>query len=452
MSHSTCSPPHAVTEITTLIHGGSGLGRAPDGRAVFVPYTAPGDQVRYHIRREYKRYIKADLVEVLHPSEARVTALCPYFGSCGGCDWHMLSYADQCEWKQNLLCQTLSNALGEDATQLLDSFLPAPTHMGYRSRAQLKCAEVDGTFRLGFYRTGTHEVVDVTSCPVLHPRLSALLEPLRGLLHRSRYVSSISQIDVSVDDAENVRLLFHCRAKDLDPFCAWVRDHASAWKVAIFVAPIISRAGSARSGTKIHMAEPIRVQGDRELVFSPGDPHLQLKYAAQDFCQVNLTQNRALVAQVLELAKVDKHTTVYDLYCGVGNFSLPLALRAGMVVGVEGNAGAIERAVQNAMAHSLENTRFFSADVTRFLARHNAELPHPEVVVLDPPRTGAKQVAEMLGSTTAQRIVYVSCDQQTMLRDIKTLHQSGFALRYMRGVDMFPHTHHCEVVALLTRT
>ncbi|MDY0291440.1 MAG: 23S rRNA (uracil(1939)-C(5))-methyltransferase RlmD [Desulfuromonadaceae bacterium] len=451
MPHSTYSPSHAVTEITTLIHGGSGLGRAPDGRAVFVPYTVPGDQVRYKIRREYKRYIKADLVEVLHPAEARVTALCPYFGSCGGCDWHMLSYADQCEWKQNLLCQALSNSLGEAATQLLDSFLPAPAHTGYRSRAQLKCAEVDGTFQLGFYRPGTHEVVDIASCPVLDPRLSALLEPLRALLHRSRYASSISQIDVSVDDTENLRLLFHCRAKDLDSFCAWVGGRASTWKVAILVAPVNSRAGSARAGAKMHTPELIRVQGDRELAFSPGDPQLQLKYAAQDFCQVNLTQNRALVAQVLELANVDKHTTVYDLYCGVGNFSLPLALRAGMVVGVEGNAGAIERAAQNAMAHSLENTQFFSADVARFLAHNNAGLPHPEVVVLDPPRAGAKQVAGMLGTTAARRIVYVSCDQQTMLRDIEILHQVGFALRYMRGVDMFPHTHHCEVVALLTR-
>lgn len=450
MPHSTLSTTHdncAITEITTLIHGGSGLGRAPDGRAVFVPYTVPGDQVRYRIKREYKRYLKADLLEVLRPSEARVAALCPCFATCGGCDWQMLSYTDQCEWKQNLLRQSLVHTLGEDAAQVLDTYIPAPAHTGYRCRAQLKCAEVDGTFLLGFFRPGTHEVVDVESCPVLHPRLNALLNSLHALLQHSRYAASISQIDVGVDDADNVRVLFHCHAGDLDTFAAWVRQHASAWNAAILVAPVLSRTGS-----RAHTTEPIRVQGEEELVFSPGDPKLQLKYATQDFCQVNLAQNRALVAQVLELAGVNAHTTVYDLYCGVGNFALPLALRAGMVVGVEANAGAIERATQNARAHNLGNIHFFAADVARFLARRDAGLPEPEVVVLDPPRAGAKQVATLLGATKAKRVVYISCDQHTMLRDIKLLAQSGFGLRFMRGVDMFPHTHHCEVVALLTRT
>ena len=447
MLHSAHSTPRAVTEITTLIHGGSGLGRAPDGRAVFVPYTVPGDQVRYRIRREYKRYIKADLLEVLRPSEARVAALCPCFGTCGGCDWHMLSYMDQCEWKQNLLRQSLVHTLGESASRVLNTFIPAPSHTGYRCRAQLKCAEVDGTFVLGFFRPGSHEVVDVESCPVLHPRLNALLNPLRALLQHSRYAASICQIDVGVDDANNVRLLFHCPARVLDHFAAWVGQHASNWDAVILVAPVPSRAGS-----RARMAEPVCVQGGGALTFSPGDPQLQLKYAAQDFCQVNLAQNRALVAQVLELAGVDYGTTVYDLYCGVGNFALVLALRAGMVVGVEANKGAIERATQNAQTHNMENIRFFAADVPRFLSRRDINLPEPDVVVLDPPRAGAKQVATLLGATKAKRVVYVSCDQHTMLRDIKVLTQAGFGLSFMRGVDMFPHTHHCEVVALLTRT
>ncbi|MFN2257725.1 MAG: class I SAM-dependent RNA methyltransferase [Desulfuromonadaceae bacterium] len=442
MPHSTPCTTHAVTEIETLIHGGSGLGRAPDGRAVFVPYTVPGDQVRYRIRREYKRYIKADLVEVLRPAEARVAAPCPYFGICGGCDWHMLSYADQCEWKQQLLRESLIHTLGEGADQVLDTFLPAPVHMGYRCRAQLKCAEMDGIFHLGFYRPVTREVVDIECCPVLHPRLSALLKPLRELLQRSRYASGVSQIEVGVDDAGHARLLFHYYSKNFAAFAEWLAQCTSEWDAAIQVL----RVAPGRSA-----AEPICVRGKRELTFSPGDPQLQLKYGPQDFCQVNLAQNRALVAQVLELAGVDAHTTVYDLYCGVGNFALPLALRAGLVVGVEANAGAIKRATQNARTHNLRNTRFFPADVAHFLTRHGTGQPEPDVVVLDPPRAGAKQVVTQLGTTKTKRVVYISCDQHTLLRDIRLLAQSGFELRYMRGVDMFPYTHHCEVVALLTR-
>ncbi|MGM0416532.1 MAG: 23S rRNA (uracil(1939)-C(5))-methyltransferase RlmD, partial [Thermodesulfobacteriota bacterium] len=317
---------------------------------------------------------------------------------------------------------------------------------GYRCRAQLKCAEVGSRFLLGFFRPGTHEVVDVETCPVLHPHLSALLTPLRELLQGTRYASSISQIDMGVDGTDNVRLLFHCRAKDLSPFAAWMKQRSSTWNASILVVPVRSSSGSVTPAS-----EPVCVQGRAELVFSPGDPQLQLKYSTRDFCQVNLAQNSALVAQVLELARVDGHTNVYDLYCGVGNFALPLALRAGMVVGVEANAGAIERATHNARAHSLQNTRFYAADVARFLTRYDCDLPDPDVVVLDPPRAGAKQVATLLGATKAKRVVYVSCDQHTMLRDIKLFTQSGFWLRYIRGVDMFPLTHHCEVVALLTR-
>jgi 23S rRNA (uracil1939-C5)-methyltransferase len=358
----------------------------------------------------------------------------------------MLSYSDQCEWKQELLRQSLVHTLGDAAAPALDIFFPAPAHTGYRCRAQLKCAKVGNRFLLGFFRPGTHEVVDIKSCPVLNPHLSALLNPLRELLQRSRYASSISQIDVGIDDADNVRLLFHCRASDLDSFVSWVGQHACAWDAAILALPLPSCGGSRAPTPK-----PVCVQGREDLFFSPGDQQLQLKYAAQDFCQINMAQNQALVAQVLELAGVDAHTTVYDLYCGVGNFALPLALRAGMVVGVEANAGAIKRAIQNAQAHNLENIRFSAADVARFLTRRDRDLPEPDVVVLDPPRAGAKQVASLLGETKAKRVVYISCDQHTMLRDIKILIQSGFALSFMRGVDMFPYTHHCEVVALLTR-
>jgi 23S rRNA (uracil1939-C5)-methyltransferase len=356
----------------------------------------------------------------------------------------MLSYADQCTWKQTLLRQTLSHTLGEEAAEVLQPFLPAPEHTGYRCRAQLKCAEANNRFTLGFFRTGTHDVVDIKFCPVLHPRLSALLEPIRSLLEGSCFASKIAQIDIGVDDAANVRLLFHCRSGELKTFASWVGQHMGTWDAAILVVPYPVRSG-ARAPV------PMKVQGNSDLVFSPNGSHLQLRYAPHDFCQVNLTQNRALVAQVLELAEVDSGTTVYDLYCGVGNFALPLAQRSGTVVGVEANVGAIERAIRNARVHNLQNVRFYAADVARFLTRNSSDLPEPDTIVLDPPRAGAKQVVTLLGRSNARRIVYISCDQQTMLRDIRILSQAGFVLRVMRGVDMFPHTHHCEVIALLTR-
>lgn len=431
-----------ITKIDTLVYGGDGLGRAADGRAVFVPYTVPGDRVRYHVRRAYKRYIKAELVEVLEPGNSRQEPLCPHFGTCGGCEWQMLSYARQCTWKHHLLEQNLAHSLGAEAVRALRDFLPAPAHIGYRCRAQLKCAEVAGTFVPGFYRSGTHKVTDLYACPVLHPRLQALLWPLRQLLNRSPYGAHISRIDISTGDNGGVRVVFHCLAK-VDSFVKWVKKRTAAWEAAILVV----RA----TDISLHQARPVCVQGREELSFNPEASGLCLEYGAQDFCQVNLAQNRALVAQVLEVAGVDERTTVYDLYCGVGNFALPIARQAGLVVGVEANSQAIKRAQHNACAHDLANTHFIAEDVGRFLADTPVDLPPPDVVVLDPPRAGAKAAVTLLENSTAGRIVYVSCDQQTMLRDITILTRSGFVLKFVRGVDMFPHTHHCEVVAMLER-
>ncbi|MFW6387368.1 MAG: 23S rRNA (uracil(1939)-C(5))-methyltransferase RlmD, partial [Thermodesulfobacteriota bacterium] len=412
-----------ITEISTLVYGGDGLGRAADGRAVFVPYTVPGDRVRYHVRRAYKRYIKAELVEVLEPGDSRQKPLCPHFGTCGGCEWQMLSYARQCIWKHNLLAQNLVHIMGPEADKVLHEFLPAPDHTGYRCRAQLKCAEVAGTIVLGFYRSGTHKVTDLHSCPVLHPRLQALLEPLRQLLNRSPHGADISRIDISTGDNGGVRVVFHCLAK-VDSFVKWVEKHTASWEAAILV---------VRATDISRQARPVCVQGREELSFNPDTSGLWLEYGARDFCQVNLAQNRALVAQVLAVTGVDERTTVYDLYCGVGNFALPLATQAGLVVGVEANAQAIKRAQHNACAHNLANTHFIAEDVGRFLADTPVDLPPADVVVMDPPRAGAKAAVTLLETSTAWRIVYISCDQQTMLRDITVLTRSGFVLKFVRG-------------------
>jgi 23S rRNA (uracil1939-C5)-methyltransferase len=433
--------PEDITEITTLVYGGDGLGRAADGRAVFVPYTVPGDRVRYRVRRAYKRYIKAELVEVLEPGDLRREPLCPHFGICGGCEWQMLSYARQCKWKHHLLAQNLAHIMGHEADKVLHEFLPAPADIGYRCRAQLKCAQVAGSFILGFYRSGTHKVVDLHSCPVLHPRLQALLDPLRQLLNRSPYGAHISRIDIGTGDNSGVRVVFHCLAK-INSFVKWVKKRTATWDAAILV---------ARASDISRQTQPVCVHGREELSFRSDVPGLCLEYGAQDFCQINLAQNRALVAQVLELAGVDGRTTVYDLYCGVGNFSLPLAEQAGLVVGVEANSQAIKRAQHNACAHNLVNTHFIAENVEGFLVDTSVDLPPPDVVVLDPPRAGAKAAATLLETTTAARVVYISCDQQTLLRDITVLTSSGFTLKFVRGVDMFPHTHHCEVVAMLER-
>ncbi|MDY0213722.1 MAG: 23S rRNA (uracil(1939)-C(5))-methyltransferase RlmD [Desulfuromonadaceae bacterium] len=478
------------TEITSLVHGGAGLGQLPDGRAVFIPLSMPGDRVRYRIRKEYKRYAKAELEEVLSPSPHRVTPECRYFGVCGGCDWQMLSYSSQCEWKQLLLHQSLVHNLGDKAAAALDSFLPAVSPSGYRCRAQLKCSSVQGCFQLGFYRLGTHRVVGVDSCQILHPLIDALLSPLQRLFNKTRYATYIEQIDAAVDDSGrarmSTRLVIHYTGIDVKEFVVWLKTQVHEWEVAVFVSARRSQKmridarrrgrganqGAGRLSASVHRL--LCVQGDAGLKLDIGVPGLVLTCLPGDFTQVSLAQNRKLVELVIKLATAKKGTSaqdpegvkgekvaeniVYDLYCGVGNFALPLSLRVSEVVGVEANSGAIAQARKNAEHAAISNTRFVCADVADFLTRTNTSVevsakgenpPTPTTVILDPPRAGAKEVVAALPATGARRIVYVSCDQQTLMRDLKALIAAGYGLRYIRGVDMFPHTHHCEVVALL---
>lgn len=475
---------NANTEITSLVHGGAGLGKLSDGRAVFIPLSVPGDQVRYRIRKEYKRYAKAELEEVLSPSAHRITPECQYFGACGGCDWQMLDYSAQCEWKQHLLHQSLVHNLGDEAVSALDSFLPAPFSCGYRCRAQLKCSNVQGRFQLGFYRPNTHRVVGVDSCLVLHPQLNALLAPLQHLFDKSRYAAHVEQIDLAIADSGctrmSTRLVIHYTGVEIKKFVAWLKMQMCKWETAVFIAVPRwqktrkdsrgrGRGGAKRRADRLPPSEQrlICVQGEAELKLDIGMSGLTLTCTPGDFTQVNLVQNRKLVELVVKLAttgdgagiEAEKSVgeegnggnIIFDLYCGVGNFALPLSLRAAEVVGVESNSGAITRAGKNAELAAISNARFICADVADFITRITTEGKNPTTVVLDPPRAGAKEVVAALPATGVRRIVYVSCDQQTLMRDLKTLITAGYKLLYIRGLDMFPHTHHCEVVALLER-
>ncbi|MDD2557654.1 MAG: 23S rRNA (uracil(1939)-C(5))-methyltransferase RlmD [Desulfuromonadaceae bacterium] len=467
----------AETKITSLVHGGAGLGQLPDGRTVFIPLSVPGDQVRYRIRKEYKRYAKAELEEVLRPSTHRFVPECKYFGVCGGCDWQMLSYSSQCEWKQRLLHQSLVHNLGDEAAATLDSFLPAASPSGYRCRAQLKCSNLQDCFLLGFYRLGTHRVVGVDSCLILHPLIDALLSPLQHLFNKTCYAAHVEQIDAAVDDSGctrmSTRLVIHYTGIDVKEFASWLKTRVHEWDVAVLVSdrrpPKVHKnlRGSRRgSGRKLPSSERrlICVQGDAEFKLDIGVPALTLTCAPGHFTQVNLAQNRRLVELVVKLATANAETDeksvgntgniIYDLYCGVGNFALPLSFCAAEVVGVEANSGAIAQARKNAELASITNARFVCADVAEFLTQSSTagEFPPPTTVVLDPPRVGAKEVAAALPATGVGRIVYVSCDQQTLMRDLKILVAAGYELHYIRGLDMFPHTHHCEVVALLERS
>jgi len=420
-------------EIERLAFGGRGVGRC-EGKAVFVPFTLPGERVRCRILREQRRFSEAELEAVLVPSPLRVVPRCPLFGRCGGCQWQHIPYAEQLAWKRQLHVEQLERGAGVDPSRVAETLAADPV-WNYRSRAQFKCFLAPQGFVLGFYRAGSHYVIDLEQCPVCHPEINRVLPALKEALAEAPEPQRIPQLDVSVGDDGRLRCVVHYIGRRLDETVAHLAACAERLGVALLL-----QHGRKETLQLVH--------GEALLEIQPR-PGLSLAYAAGGFAQVHLGQNRRLVEMVG--AAVTRHTQgrVLDLFCGMGNFSLPLAERVASVVGVENYPPSIAQARDNARRLRLDNASFLVADCARSLPGLWAEGGF-DAVVLDPPRSGAFDAVRELVRLRPPTIVYISCDSATSSRDIKVLVQHGYALQSSQPVDMFPHTGHIESVTLLT--
>jgi len=425
---------NALLRIDAIAYGGSGVGRL-DGKAVFVPLTAPGDHIRCRIVQDRKRYAEAEMVELLVPSPQRRQPPCPVFGDCGGCQWQHLPYAEQCYWKERIFAEAMQRQAKIPAS-LLQPLAPAPDEWGYRSRVQFKCRQTEAGFVMGFYRRGSHYVIDVESCPIAAPRLNDVLKLFRQWLPDSPCPDRVPQVDCELDDEGEVRVTVHVLGDDRTALADYLKPLATPAGLSLFI----------QTGRKETL---VRVYGDEDLHVLPlgaGGP--RLAYGAGGFAQVNLEQNRQLVREVCSAAALTGQERVLDLFCGMGNFSLPLALQARQVVGVENYAPAIERAGFNARTNALVNARFIARPAEAVIREVASGDPY-DLVVLDPPRTGAYEVMKDLLRIRPRRIIYVSCDPPTLARDLVPLLHGGYEVVTVRPFDLFPQTFHTESITVL---
>jgi 23S rRNA (uracil1939-C5)-methyltransferase len=420
--------------IDALAYGGSGVGRL-DGKAVFVPLTAPGDQIRCRIVQDRKRYAEAEMIELLEAAPQRRVPPCPVFGDCGGCQWQHLPYGEQCRWKERIFAETLQRQARIEAS-VLRPLVPAPDEWGYRSRVQFKCRQTEGGFVMGFYRRGTHYVIDVASCPIAAPRLNEVLALFRRWLPESSCPQLVPQADMEVDDEGRVRVTVHALGPAGPALAEYLRPLAEQAGISLYM----------QFGRKETL---LQVCGEEALHILPlGAGSLRLAYGAGGFAQINLEQNRQLVREVCSAAALTGREKVLDLFCGMGNFSLPLALQAGEVVGIENYAPAIRQAELNARANGLSHTRFQSRPAEAAIRDVTAAKAF-DLVVLDPPRTGAYEVVRELVRLRPPRIIYVSCDPPTLARDLVPLLHGGYEVVSSRPFDLFPQTYHSESVTVL---
>jgi len=433
-------PPEPVQlTIHALSHDGRGVARNDAGKTVFVHGALAGETVMARLTRTRKSHDEADAVEILDASPDRVVPRCPHFGVCGGCSLQHLRPDAQVAAKQQALLDALEHIGKVSPERVLD---PLVNHdpWGYRRKARLgvKYVAKKGRLLVGFRERGTPYVTDLGECHVLHPRIAALLQPLAALVDGLTIRERVPQVEVAMDDTQLVlifRVLDEPAAADLEDLAAFGQRH----DLFVYLQP-----GGPDSVAPLGEAA--------ELAYALPDFDLQLGFLPTDFTQVNSAMNHQMVALALQLLEPAADEQVLDLFCGVGNFTLPLATRAQRVVGVEGDAGLVARARANAARNGLDNVAFHVANLYADLERPPWLGEQYHKVLLDPPRSGAFEVLEHLPALGARRLVYVSCYPGTLARDAGELvHRHGYRLVAAGVMDMFPHTAHVESIALFER-
>lgn len=439
-------------EIESLAHDGRGVARL-DGKTVFVHGALAGERVRLRLTRRLRRHDEAIVTEVLKASPQRVESRCAHFGLCGGCALQHMDPAAQIESKQTILAEVLQRLGGLAPTHWLEPLSGA--HWGYRRKARLGVRWVakKGRVLVGFRERGSSFIADLQRCEVLTPAVGERLADLERLIQGLSIRERLPQIEVAQGDGPVVlvfRVLDSPSPADCDRFLSF----------------------AAETGFHVYLQEggvesirPLEGQAV-ELVYSLPSEGLRLGFEPSDFTQVNLELNRQMIDQAMRLLDPKPHERVLDLFCGLGNFTLPIARRAREVVGIEGDAGLVARAERNALRNGIANARFYTADLyaiapvmvwpwagpapERSGARSSE---HPfDKALLDPPRTGALEVLDALAAAGVQRIVYVSCYPATLARDAaKLVGELGFRLEAAGAMDMFPQTAHLEAMALFER-
>jgi 23S rRNA (uracil1939-C5)-methyltransferase len=428
-----------VATVTAFSHDGRGVARI-DGKAVFIEGALPGETVRFRYRERRKRYDTGELAEILEPSPDRVAPPCPHYGTCGGCDLQHLRPEAQLQAKQEIVAAQLDH-LGKVKPESWLAPVTGPV-VGYRRRARLgvRLVPSEGGVVIGFRQRNKSFLTNLETCLVLEPKVSTLLPALRTLIGELSCPDRIPQIEVACGSNATALVFRH-----LVPLTAEDRGRLAAFgehnDIRIYLQP--SRPDSIA---------PLWPAAPEPLYYRIPAFDVEIRFEPADFIQINDAVNAATVAQAISLLEPGPQDAVLDLFCGLGNFTLPLARRAGRVLGVEGEKELVRRARANAQLNRITNVEFIDAD----LYRESSGTPwgdfKPDKLLLDPPRGGAIEAIKQLAEPLPSRIVYVSCYPATLARDSEYLvHTLGYRFAAAGVMDMFPQTSHVETMALFTR-
>ena len=424
---------------------GQGVAHNAAGKVVFVEGALPGEQVRVAVRRRKNQWEQGELVELRRESSQRVVPACPHFGHCGGCKLQHLHPGAQVATKQRALEDALAH-LGKVRPERILRPIEGPAY-GYRYRARLSVRWVakKGTVLVGFHERRSSYVADMHSCAVLPPAVSALLMPLRELIGAMAQRDRLPQIEVAVGEDVTALVLRHLEPlveSDVQHLRDFAREHGVQWWL------------QPKGPDSVHRLDP---EG-APLRYRLAQFGLVMPFRPTDFTQVNHAVNEVLVSRAVRLLDPQPGDRVIDWFCGLGNFTLPIATRAAEVLGIEGSEVLVQRARDNAAANGLAGRASFAArNLFELGADDLAAYGLAQRWLVDPPREGAFALAKALADApeaehVPRRIVYVSCNPATLARDAGLLvHQAGYRCAAAGVVNMFPHTAHVESIAVFDR-
>jgi 23S rRNA (uracil1939-C5)-methyltransferase len=442
------SPPVAAGQrvsvtIESLALGGDGIAHV-DGFTVFVPMTAPGDDVEVEIAQVAPRYARARVIEIRTPSALRVEPRCPHYGECGGCDLQHISYETQTQVKAQWVRDALARLAAMPEVAVRET-VPAAQPWHYRNKAEFAVSDADGEPVIGYFRRGTHEVVAIEDCELQHPFNMEVLRAVRATLGEVDPRPALAQViaRVSAATGEGLAILVTPgRIEALVPLAERLTRRLPAL-TGVLAATTRSRTAARRSPSRLligrgHLEERV---GEWEF-----------RVSADSFFQTNGKQAAALLDLVVEWGAAGREDLVIDAYCGVGTFLVPLAESAGGAFGIEEAAPAFRDARHNLRRYQLRGVQVLSGRVETLLPRLTERSVHPHLLVFDPPRKGLDP-GSIAGAARmgAGRVVVVSCDPATLARDLRRFAEQGYRTLEVAPVDMFPQTAHVEAVARLAR-
>ena len=422
--------------VESLSHEGRGIAHI-NGKTVFIGGALPGEQVTFQYTRKRGQFDEGRVVDVVEASALRVEPRCRHYALCGGCSLMHLDSEQQILHKQSVLLEQLQHIGGLAPERVIPPL--SASHWGYRRKARMGVKYVAGKEKVlvGFREKNSRFIADIDSCEVLHPFLGKTIGQLKELIRGLSVYRQIPQLEVALSDAVAAIVIRHL-APLTDEDKSTLAGYEKMHPVRFYLQP----AG-------LDSVHSLSDQVEQNLHYLLDNHNVTIEFTPTDFTQVNFELNTLLVDRVISLLDLSGADSVLDLFCGLGNFTLPMARYTNYVTGVEGSEELVRRARRNAEKNSLPNVEFRVCDLTARDIGTQVTTHRYNKVLLDPPRSGAREIIEQLDLQQVEKLVYVSCNPATLARDAGILvKQGGLSLKAAGVMDMFPHTSHVESIAL----